>query len=454
MPTEKEKGLTMDDLKALIAEGNKAAITEAMKELRGEMQKSAMRAIFPTAEDGTFENELKTMLGTEVNPYVLSKFTELNQKGHFLGENGDKDAGNFCVTHGLFKRLSPAMYKFGELLKNFKAFRTGMYPLGPYQEFVDKCDKAMGYKAATDLGSAAGIPIPVEYPAMMIEMIWGGSPLLSKVWRVPMNTQTTKFPKLFQGEGSYFGGMVITAMGKPDASATGKGEGTALTHTKPTIEWLTFEAKKIAAVTALTEELMSDSVINILNYVTGLYIRAMQYAYEGYIISGDGVYEPLGITVDPSVINKAVVRATAGTVKRSDFIDLEGNIDEICRDENLMWLTRRLTMSKIRREEDTVGQPKTKDTWAQMQSDGSFRPAGYMGHPVHYTRNVPALGQRGDVILCDPSFYMFAVRNDMRIDTSDAPYFLQDQTALRIVSRIDGKPGTELAFRMLKASVS
>jgi HK97 family phage major capsid protein len=77
-----------------------------------------------------------------------------------------------------------------------------------------------------------------------------------------------------------------------------------------------------------------------------------------------------------------------------------------------------------------------------------------LGHPYHVTKNVPALGQTGDVIIGNLGMYILGMRSDMRIDISDAPRFEYDETNVRFVARLDGKPGTAFAFKMLKGAVS
>jgi HK97 family phage major capsid protein len=72
-----------------------------------------------------------------------------------------------------------------------------------------------------------------------------------------------------------------------------------------------------------------------------------------------------------------------------------------------------------------------------------------LGYPVIKTRNVPALGTRGDLILGDLSFYIWAMRQEMTIDTSREWRFNLDQTAIRFVVRQDGAPGVSEAFSVL-----
>ena len=72
-----------------------------------------------------------------------------------------------------------------------------------------------------------------------------------------------------------------------------------------------------------------------------------------------------------------------------------------------------------------------------------------LGYQVVKTRNVPALGSRGDLVLGDLGFYIWAMRQEMTIDTSRDYLFNYDQTALRFVVRQDGAPGVSEAFSVL-----
>jgi HK97 family phage major capsid protein len=76
-------------------------------------------------------------------------------------------------------------------------------------------------------------------------------------------------------------------------------------------------------------------------------------------------------------------------------------------------------------------------------------PPTLLGYPTIKTRNVPALGSRGDLVLGDLGFYIWAMRQEMTIDMSKEWRFNLDQTALRFVIRQDGAPGVSEAFAVL-----
>jgi HK97 family phage major capsid protein len=68
------------------------------------------------------------------------------------------------------------------------------------------------------------------------------------------------------------------------------------------------------------------------------------------------------------------------------------------------------------------------------------------------TRNVPALGSKGDIVLGDMSYYIWAVRQDMTIDLSKDVRFFYDETVVRFVMRMDGFPGVSIAFAILNST--
>jgi HK97 family phage major capsid protein len=67
------------------------------------------------------------------------------------------------------------------------------------------------------------------------------------------------------------------------------------------------------------------------------------------------------------------------------------------------------------------------------------------------SRNIPALGAKGDLTLGDLGYYIWALRQDMTIDTSKDVRFFYDQTVIRFVMRMDGAPGVSIAFAALSS---
>lgn len=458
MPNE-TKEMTLDELKKVIDEavtnGSKAHITEAIETFKKEGLKTEMKKIYPNfGEEGdSLDGILRSRNGSVVDPSVFRK--------NYQGQTDAEFAGSLCNIGGPYKKLSPAMDMWGQLLK-CTGNRTALlrFPYKDLEGLILKEYKDYGIKDTSELMAENNLTsgsylVPIEFPAMVIEAAIKTSPVLQNIWRMPMNASLISLPKLTQSDGSYFGGVTFQETGGVTYSSgviANTGEGVQITPKQATIERLMLLAKKVVAGVVLTDEIIQDSVINIVNYMTGLLVRAWQYRLEYYVIQGNGTTQPLGITKDADVIASAVPRLTAGQLNYKDLIKVDGELDEIFSGQEF-WLMRKKTLADLRLKVDDVKQPIVRETWGERMGIPTLTPT-ILGHPYHVTKNVPALGSTGDVIIANLGMYILGIRSDMRIDISDAPRFEYDETNVRFVARLDGKPGTAFAFKMLKGAVS
>lgn len=416
--------LNTDLLEKAIKEGMLGVVKAAIQdELKVEKLK-----IFTGGDKDLLDREGKTVVDTS----FFTKKYGANRTGDPIVD-GSELGKRLAASGGPFLRLSPAMLEFAECC------RVGFDPsklmgrninLSDYNKRTadwNKKDTMSSGLSSTD----AGALVPIEFLATVIEFAIGQSQILPRLWRIPMGGQTIRIPQLTQASGSYFGGILLY---HPD-------ELESKTPTKPTFSYKEFIAKKLIGLCPLSDELIMDTPINIINYITGVFVRAFQYIQEGEVIAGTGLLnQMLGILNDPGIV--VVGRTTANTVKYEDMINLESGLDE--NFQNLTYITRRATFNAVRLQKSTTGQP----VW-QLFYPLPGQGAQFNEYPVIKTRNVPALGSKGDVILGDLSFYIWAVRQDMTIDLSKDRYFEYDVTALRFVMRMDGKPAVPIAFAVL-----
>ena len=365
-------------------------------------------------------------------------------------KNGAAMGAAFAGIGSPWKRLSPTMEKFAKLLATgFK--NAGLSRLGGafLEDYFKDCKAQMGIFIKDNSGQSegtsadGGYTVPIEFAAVVVEFAFQLSPVLSKVWRVPMNTQQVKYPKLSQQEGNYFGGVKVSYVNEATAPSA---------NTKVAFEQNVFNAHKVILETAFTSELIEDSLINIVNYVTGVITRAYMFELERCVIRGSGNGQPRGIIEDVIVKANAVKRsAGAGHVAIADIYALEGALDEMFT--NLSYITRRSTISALRQSLTTVSNGFLKETWEEAAGSPTMIKS-MNGYPYFVTRNCHPTGSLGDIICGDLGYYMLAIRRDMRIDMSDAPYWTTDQIALRLTARYDGMPGTSYGFKVLSGTGS
>lgn len=419
----------MSDIKAIIAEAVKDMSKQQIEDFRREILQVQRDAIFPSGDGTHVESVNKSIIDTSFfyKNYPHQPLAGAQVDGQLMGERLRSSGGPFV-------RLSPEMKLFAEVLRcRGRAERMAIKGLNVQEynkQVIEAEKKDVDPLTTTDVGAL----VPTEYLATVVEFATAQSQIIPKVWRIAMGSLITKIPKLVQTAGSYFGGVVLY---HPEEAAL-------KTDTKPEFDSLTFTAKKLVGLIVLTDELIMDSSINIINYVTGLFTRAFQYQIENEIIQGTGANgQMLGILNDPGI--NVVARQTVGTIVYDDMINLESALDE--NFVNLTFLSRRATVNTLRKQRDSVGQPVYHDGFTTFLG-GAMTPQ-LLGYPCIKTRNVPALGSQGDLILGDLGYYIWALRQDMTIDTSREYLFPYDETAVRFVMREDGAPGVSIAFAVL-----
>lgn len=435
----------MQDTATSIAAGLiDSKVTAALKVISDKQADLEKKAIFQSSEGSLKDGEFKTADGSVISTggffKSMMQIGGLEAKG--MNVSNSQLANIVLSNGGIFTKLSPAMENFGRMLKG-KMGPDRMANLGfkreEYMAQVALQVKQTGMNEG--VGADGGFTVPVEYASTVIEFAILMSDILKKVQRVSMKSSTAKWPRLAQTDESFFGGFCFDWLD----------EGARKVPSKIAFEQVTFTAHKVASVCVLTDELIEDSIINIINYITALGARAWMYEMERCVIDGSGVGQPLGITNDPVVIANAVARTTALTIDWRDFILLEEAMNENFRD--LAFILRRRAVSIARRQVDTTNHPIWNEGWGLHNATPSMTPT-LIGYPYHVTRNAKHVGHQGDLTLADLSYYMLAIRKDMTIDISPFPYWLTDETAIRFVARIDGKCGTPYAFKMLKGQGS
>jgi len=63
-----------------------------------------------------------------------------------------------------------------------------------------------------------------------------------------------------------------------------------------------------------------------------------------------------------------------------------------------------------------------------------------LGRPLILTEKVPTLSSAGDIGLYDFGFYLVGDRQDLALESSEHSRFANDETELRAILRVDGRP--------------
>jgi HK97 family phage major capsid protein len=287
-----------------------------------------------------------------------------------------------------------------------------------------------------------GYLVPEEFRALMImydaedTLVWQRA----TVW--PMAGEKLAFPKLLQNPDvqdenfDHFAGV----------SFEWTEEGGEKQETQPEFGLVEMIVHELAGYTELTNTLLDDSVINLMNYLTRIFRSAWYWYTDKEFIQGTGGKKPLGIINDPNILS--VARQTASNIEVSDVLNMEARLPAMF-DNTAVWFINKTGRANLRGQ--TVSGSSKELVLQEMFADIS---KGYdmtiLGRPAFLADGkIPALGTAGDLILGSWQWYYVGFRQDFSMDSSRHYRFRHNRTALRCSGRLDGQAAIPQAFCML-----
>lgn len=215
-------------------------------------------------------------------------------------------------------------------------------------------------------------------------------------------------------------------------------------NTQPTFGEVNMRAKKLKAITAISNTLLNESGVNLEGWIAEDLMRKARIALDDAMLNGTGtLYQPLGLK------NNSAVQATGGSTTAlalttpNDMVALleQANV----RMENVHWLLNPIGESWLRNKAFTSGPFAWSD---EMARTGKLR--GFDFHSsstVGYTAAAGGASAYADFWLGDFSEMMFGVGRDITIEISREGSFQsggntisafdQDLTLIRLITECD-----------------
>lgn len=334
-------------------------------------------------------------------------------------------------------------YGFGTFLRDVA--KAGM-PRGVESERLSRWQRSCKAMAVRDKtlhsghnvveydDSQGGYLIPQEYAARLHQTRLQSSVVRPRATFFPMGTNRLAINAVVDEShaSTLFGGITLYRPGEAEQK----------TSSKPTFRQVVLTLHKIAALTAVSDEMLEDSPQSIETLLTSLFGQAIAWQEDTDFINGTGVGQALGINNAGCMISVAAEPAQApATVVAANIVHMWSRLWSMGA-ANAVWLCNQDVLPQLYQMGIAVG------------TGGSvvFTPAGglsaspyatLMGRPLIPTEHCQTLGTAGDIYLCD--FTQYAVGGK---DRGGAPkgtssihiYFDYDLVAFRFVLRYDGQP--------------
>ena len=262
---------------------------------------------------------------------------------------------------------------------------------------------------------------------------------------VPMDSARVPFPMVdtTTNSGSVYGGM-IGYWGEESA---------ALTASEAKFGRITLDAKKLTGYALVPNELLQDSIISFAALIESLWPKALAFFEDVAFLTGSGVGEPLGLI---GASNPAGIAVSAEGGQTAATVVLENVINMYSRMlpsslNSAVWLVAPDVLPQLLTMSLSVG---TGGAPVMLVNAAGPAPQNIFGRPIVITEKAKTLGTRGDIVFADLSYYLVGDRQQMTAASSEHIGFQNDQTAYRIIQRVDGRPWIQSAVTPQNGSSS
>jgi HK97 family phage major capsid protein len=279
--------------------------------------------------------------------------------------------------------------------------------------------------------SEGGFLIPETLRSELLMVALENSVVRSRARVIPMETLRVPFPAIdsTSNASSVFGGII----------AYWTEEGAALTQSSANFGRIVLDAKKLTAYAEIPNELIADSAISFQAFIDQLFPEALAWFEDIAFLGGSGVGEPLGVL---SAGNGAVIAVPKESGQVANTIVWENIVKMYSRMlpaslGRAVWIASIDSFPELATMALSVG---TGGSAIWLNNGVVGPPMTILGRPVIFTEKSNTIGQQGDISFVDFSYYLIGDRQVMSASSSPHYKFANDQTAYRIIERVDGRP--------------
>jgi HK97 family phage major capsid protein len=282
-----------------------------------------------------------------------------------------------------------------------------------------------------------GFLVPETLRSQLLQIALDLAVVRSRATVVPMESARVPMPMIDSttNAGSVYGGM-IAYWGEESA---------ALTDASPKFGRAVLDAKKLTGLSVVPNELLQDSLISFAALVETLWPQALAFFEDVAFMSGTGAGEPSGFL---GAGNSAGVAVAKETGQAADTIVVENVIKMYSRmlPSSLargIWVCSPEAIPELFTMALSVG---TGGGPVMLTNVAGPAPMTIFGRPLVVSEKAGRLGDRSDLAFVDLSYYLIGDRQTMTASSSTDWKFGNDQTAFRIIQRVDGRPWLQSAI--------
>jgi HK97 family phage major capsid protein len=218
------------------------------------------------------------------------------------------------------------------------------------------------------------------------------------------------------------------------------GQGTAFAGTDPEFGRDSLNVFKYGEIVRCSDELLTDSEINVAEFVLRNVGRAIGRQVDTALVVGNGTTQPEGLMTALASGGAGSVH-TGGSLINPSFETLIDTVHTVADEYRLSrsagWLFRDATVAGLRKLREDAGGTTGAFLWQPSQQVG--QPDTLLGYPLLTSPNVASLASNARIgCFVDFSCYWMRHVGDVRLERDNSVYFASDEVALRGKWRVGG----------------
>ena len=374
------------------------------------------------------EKKLGKILDTKIDKIVKAiKATPVRTK--IIGAEADSEK-SVLETDPYMRKIRP----FVKLSGKMENFILGVRELAE----TGMLSKTKALQESDD--TTGGFLVPEEFQAEVIRFATEAAIVRPKARVIPMKGNTLTLPKLDQSNYK-FAGIDISWEGD---------EGEEKEASQPKFGRVTLKVGKMIGLCPVSDDLLQDSAVNLANFLVGIFGEAIAYEEDKQFLVGNGMKKPLGIVN----CGTSRPREGAGCIVYEDLKHMMEDLPAWA-DAGAMWILTKAALTEILDIKSGIytGAAVDQTEGFPLMLPGFSIAAGVpktiLGYPYMLTDKLPAVGNKGDIILGNLSAYYVGDRGGLAVASSIHDRFRYDETTFRFVKRVDGQCALSNAFVVL-----
>jgi HK97 family phage major capsid protein len=287
---------------------------------------------------------------------------------------------------------------------------------------------------------AGGFLIPEQLRADLLQLSLESSVVRPHATVIPMSTLKVPIPTVDDTShaSNVFGGIQFYWAE----------ESSSITESQAKFGRVTLEARKLAGFFKVPNELLSDAPAFSAFFDTAV-PKGLAWFEDLAFLAGTGSTQPLGVigTQNPAYVT--IDRAATNQIAYADVVSIYSRMLPQSLG-SAVWVANIDTFPQLAQMQGPSGNPGVwMGGWGNAPTAADAPPMNLMGRPIYFTEKVPSIGgsgTAGDLSFIDFSYYLIGDRQAVAVAASEHAAFQNDQTAYRLIERVDGRPWMQSAL--------